>query len=296
MAIIHVSRSGATLGTFEEEKVREGLRTGEFIGTDLGWMEGMVTWRPLSELDDFRSVPATPAQPAAPEPTAAVPEKFAAVPAIIATPAAATGLPWENREQLGWLNALLETVQLVLLRPNEAFAVMRREGGLIDPLLYTLILGMVGAVISFVFSFGLRSFGLGSRNGLGALLGTGVATFGWLIFMPFFLIIGAFLGAGIIHLVLMLVGGAKQPFETTLRVFCFSSGSANVLQVIPLCGGMIAGIYSLALNCIGLARAHETESWRAVVAVVAPIVVCCGGGLALIILMGGLAAAGANWH
>ncbi len=60
MAMIHVSRSGAQLGVFEEEKVREGLRTGEFIGTDLGWMEGMATWRPLSELESFRTPAAPP--------------------------------------------------------------------------------------------------------------------------------------------------------------------------------------------------------------------------------------------
>ncbi len=292
MATIHVSRSGATLGTFEEEKVREGLRTGEFIGTDLGWMEGMATWRPLSELDDFRTAP--PVQPVAPEPTAAAPEGSATAPVVVS--AAATGLPWENRAQLGWLNALVETVQMVLLHPEQAFAVMRRGGGLMDPLLYTLILGMVGAVISFVFSIGLHSFGMGGRNGLGALMGMGAVSFGWLIVMPFILVICAFIAAGLFHLVLMLLGGAKQPFEATLRVFCFSSGSANILQVIPLCGGFVAGIYSLVLNCIGLARVHETDTWRAVVAVLSPIVICCGGGLAFLILMGGLAAVGANWH
>ena len=142
-----------------------------------------VGWRAWRRGDRFRnwtiSAPRRDAaQPAAPEPTAAVPEEFAAAPAIVATPAAATGLPWENREQLGWLNALIETMQMVLLRPKEAFAVMRREGGLIDPLLYTLIMGMLGAVISFVFSFGLRSFGMGSQNGLGALLGAGAVVSG----------------------------------------------------------------------------------------------------------------------
>ncbi len=71
MATIHVSRSGATLGIFEEEKIREGLRTGEFIGTDLGWMEGMASWRPLSELDDFRAVAPARMEPVAP--TASLP-------------------------------------------------------------------------------------------------------------------------------------------------------------------------------------------------------------------------------
>ncbi len=229
MAMIHVSRSSATLGVFEEEKVREGLRTGEFIGTDLGWTEGMATWRPLSELDDFQTV-AKPAEPVPPiaEPTAA------AVPAVLAAAAStATGLPWENREQKGWFNALLETIQMVLMRPTEAFTVMRREGGLMDPLLYSVILGMIGGVISFVLSFGLRSFGIGRSNGLGALFGVGAASFGMLILTPVFIVVGLFISAGIIHLVLMMLGGAKRPFEATLRVVCYASGSAGILQVIP---------------------------------------------------------------
>src|SRR3954464_1187232 len=106
MAMIHVSRSGQTLGVYEEEKVREGLRTGEFIGTDLGWMEGMPNWRPLSELESFYTVP--PPQ-AAVAPVAPPPPVTAVAPAT--EPASArTGLPWENREGRGFVDALTETV------------------------------------------------------------------------------------------------------------------------------------------------------------------------------------------
>jgi len=48
MAMIHINRSGTSLGTFPEEDVREGLRTGRFIGTDLGWREGMASWQARS--------------------------------------------------------------------------------------------------------------------------------------------------------------------------------------------------------------------------------------------------------
>ncbi len=292
MATIHVSRSGATLGTFEEEKVREGLRTGEFIGTDLGWTEGMATWRPLSELDDFRAA----AQPAEPVPPVGEPTS-AAVPAVVTAAApAATGLPWENRDQRGFFNALLETIQMVLMRPSEAFTVMRREGGLMDPLLYTLVLGMIGAVISFIFSFGLRSFGMGRSNGVGAIFGMGAASFGMLILMPIVIVISTFIFAGIIHLVLTMLGGAKQSFEATVRVVCFASGSANVLQVIPFCGGVIAFVYSIVLNCQGIAQVHETDTGKAVIAVLAPILICCGGAFFLALMMGGLAAAASSLH
>ncbi|MEO5720035.1 MAG: YIP1 family protein, partial [Chthoniobacterales bacterium] len=284
-------RSGATLGTFEEEKVREGLRTGEFIGTDLGWMEGMATWRPLSELDDFRTAP-PPAEPVAPD---ATPTAEVASPAVVAT-GSVTGLPWENREQVGWLNALFETIQMVLLRPAEAFTAMRRGGGFLDPLLYTLILGMIGAVISFILSFGLRSFGLGSSNGLGTMMGMGAASFGMLVLMPVIIILSTFIFAGLIHLVLTLLGGAKLSFEATLRVVCYASGSAGVLQIIPLCGGLIAMVYSIVLNCQGIARVHETDTGKALIAVLSPVLLCCGGAIFFAVMVGGLAAAGANWH
>jgi hypothetical protein len=91
-----------------------------------------------------------------------------------------------------------------------------------------------------------------------------------------FILIGMFVSGAITHVCLMLLGGANQPYETTLRVMSYSSGSASVLQLIPLCGGMISGIYTIVLNCIGLARAHQTDTWRAVLAVLLPAFICCG--------------------
>src|SRR2546430_15683614 len=53
MATFHINRSGTSLGTFSEDEVREGLRSGKFGGTDLGWREGMPTWQPLAQISEF---------------------------------------------------------------------------------------------------------------------------------------------------------------------------------------------------------------------------------------------------
>ena len=37
-----------------------------------------------------------------------------------------------------------------------------------------------------------------------------------------------------------------------------------MLQLIPVCGGVIAAVWGIVVNCIGLARAHETDTGRAV--------------------------------
>jgi hypothetical protein len=63
MAMIHVNRGATSLGVFSEEEVREGLRTGRFAPTDIGWREGMATWQPLSQFPELGA-----AAPAAPPP------------------------------------------------------------------------------------------------------------------------------------------------------------------------------------------------------------------------------------
>jgi Domain of unknown function (DUF4190)/GYF domain 2 len=47
---INIGRSGQQLGTFSEDEVREGLKNGKFLPTDLGWHEGLADWQPLGSL------------------------------------------------------------------------------------------------------------------------------------------------------------------------------------------------------------------------------------------------------
>ena len=93
----------------------------------------------------------------------------------MATPASArTGLPWEHRQGRGFFNAFIETMSMVLTRPAEAFGIMKREGGLGEPLIYALIGGCVGGIASFLFSLGFQSLGLFTdrhNSGLAAMAG-----------------------------------------------------------------------------------------------------------------------------
>jgi hypothetical protein len=289
MATFHINRSGTNLGTFSDDEVREGLRSGKFVGTDLGWREGMATWQPLAQISEFAQETA---------PGAAVPPPQTAVGGTAITPGATaaprSGLPWDDRQQKGFFSAFVETLQMVLTRPGEAFTAMRREGGFGEPLIYAVIGASAGAIVQFLFSLVLHSLGFFAdrRDAFGAMAGMGIGSVGFIIFFPLAVIIGLFIGAAIIHLCLMIVGGAKQPFETTFRVLAFSQGSTGVLQMIPICGGLIAGVWGLVVNCIGLARAHETDTGRAVLAILLPLIVCCGLGFVLVSMLGGLAALG----
>jgi hypothetical protein len=166
-----------------------------------------------------------------------------------------------------------------------------------EPLIYALIGGCVGGIVSFLFSLGFQSMGLfaNRNNSITAMTGMGIGSAAMIIVLPLLIVIGLFIYSGIVHLCLMMVGGANRPFETTFRVLAFSQGSAGPLQIIPLCGGLISGVWALVCDCIGLARAHETDTGRAVLAVFLPVIVCCGGVL-IAFMFGAMGAWTASHH
>jgi hypothetical protein len=286
MAMIHVNRGATSLGAFPEEEVREGLRTGRFASTDLGWREGMPSWKPLSQFEEVGGTPS--GEPSPQTSTAPAPE----------TPAPRSGLPWEHRQERGFVNAFIETLAMVLTKPDQAFRTMKTEGGLAEPLVYALIGGCVGGIVSLLLSLGLQSMGVfaGQRDSFAALAGLGIGSFALVILVPLFIVVALFIGAAIVHLCLMIVGGANKSFEATFRVLAFSHGSTGPLQIIPVCGGLISAVWALVVNCIGLARAHETTTGRAVLAVFLPLLVCCGGGILLAMMFGVLGAWSASQH
>lgn len=105
-----------------------------------------------------------------------------------------------------------------------------------------------------------------------------------IMLLPIILVIGAFVGSGIMHLALMVVGGATRPFEATFRVLCYASGATAVLQLLPGCGALIAAIWTIVAEIIGLAEVHNIGKGRAALAVFLPLIVCCGFFLALGVL------------
>ena len=92
---------------------------------------------------------------------------------------------------------------------------------------------------------------------------------------PLLVIAGLFIASAILHVCLFLVGGAHRSFETTFRVVCYASGT-QVLALAPFCGGIIGGIWSLALQVIGLSEAHKASRGQAALAIFLPAIICCG--------------------
>lgn len=259
---IHINRSGQSLGQFEPHEVREGFKSGKFNASDLAWRDGMAEWRPLgSVIDEI-----------APDDGAA---------SVPAPPPAQDGPAWEHREEKGALSALFETVRAVLLEPSATFATMRQTGGLGTPLLFFLILGMVAYLAGMFYQVAWYSLGLTGttkeeNEAIALVLGSAMGVAAMIVAGPLIVTAGAFLSAGITHLFLMIVGGAKKPFEATFRVICYAAGATAVLQLLPVCGAWIASVWILVAEIIGLSEVHGIGRGRAAAAVLLPLVLCCG--------------------
>jgi len=204
---------------------------------------------------------------------------------------------WENRNRIGFAAAFVETTREVLLRPQAFFRTMPTSGGLGSPLLYAVVAGWIGlaaaafyqAIWVSILGPSTLPFGLDRRE-LAYLFDwleswTGLLT--QAVFGGLSVAISVFVAAAILHVVLLVLGGARRGFEATFRVVCFSQATTLLLLIplflIPFCG-LLVFVWCLALYVIGLAEAHQAGYGQAIAAVLLPLVAvccCCAGSIAL---------------
>ena len=93
---------------------------------------------------------------------------------------------------------------------------------------------------------------------------------GLMVISPLFVTMIIFSTSGILHLLLLIVGGGKNGFEATFRVVSYSQAT-QVLGMMPFIGGLIGGFWLLIVQIIGLREIHETSYLRVFVALLIPL-------------------------
>ena len=171
-------------------------------------------------------------------------------------------LPWEDRGRIGWRRALYETVRTSLLAPRTFFRQMPIAGGWLSPASYVAVMGGVSLVCvalrEYLFLLLRGEQPVGVRvffTVLALTAGMGATTL--LLFV------------GVLHLMVLLMGGSAAKMETTARVVAYAS-TALLLAVIPQVGLYLSGLWLTVLTVIGLREAQELSTTRAIVAVLTP--------------------------
>jgi hypothetical protein len=211
-----------------------------------------------------------------PQGPGAVPPPPPPPPPYMPPPAVSGGLPWET-QAIG-PQPFLDTALLFIKDPAQAWRLTRETGDYMRPLLFGVIVGWVGLVFRAVwgtmFGAGLTRMIPGRYAGM---LGGGGSLVGQVILGPLFVAIGLFVGAAILHVSFMIVGAltsSKSQFEGTFRLMCYAS-VANVANVVPLLGGLVAGVWAAYLIVVGAQQLHKTTQSKALFGILLPTIVCC---------------------
>ena len=213
-----------------------------------------------------------------------------------ARPSSGTGaaarprIPWDERDRIGVVSALVETTREVLTQPGAFFRAMPVTGGLGSPLLYAVIIGWIGLVASAFYQAIFRSV-VGS--GLGCVrvrpagdrgpagLGRGL---------------GRLRGAGRLRGRLRGDRRLRRGRDPPPRADAAGRGAPRLRGDVPRgaasprprassssspsAASSSAGIWTLVLYVLGLAEAHQIGHGKAAAAVLLPIVLvccCCAG-------------------
>ena len=181
------------------------------------------------------------------------------------------GAPWENRSETGFAKGTYRTFKEVLFSPTTFFRGLTFKNGIREPLAFGLLIGAVGKMFGIFWTVLMMSGGLFPFGD--AILGhltVGLIFLVMVVAIPVCVTLSMFIYSGILHLLLLIVGGGKNRFEATFRVVAYSQ-AAQALDLIPVVGSWIGGIWQLIVQVIGLREMHNISYLRVFMAFLLPV-------------------------
>lgn len=148
-----------------------------------------------------------------------------------------------------FVKSFLGVVKTVLVKPGDFFQKMPTTGGYAAPLIFLAIcLAVSGIISAIVWGY------------LGAFL-----------YYVIFGLIFSFIGAAILYFIAQQFFEGKGAYEGMYRVVAYA-GVVNLVTWIPVVG-LIAGLYGLYLQIVGVEKVQQITAGQAVVTVLIALAV-----------------------
>ena len=173
----------------------------------------------------------------------------------------------------------VEKAKGFLLKPTETFSKVKEET-LGEVLKYFVIwIVIYGILLTIVMTVAGGTMGsiYGNIPGFSGVTGASMGltcTLGLFFVILIGGIIGLFIGAGIVHLGVLLVGG-KNGYSQTVKAVGYGYTPQFILGWIPFIN-IIAGIWALVIEIIGVRELQEVSTGRAIIAVLLPVMIIVG--------------------
>ncbi|MGE5840712.1 MAG: YIP1 family protein, partial [Deltaproteobacteria bacterium] len=141
-----------------------------------------------------------------------------------------------------------------------------------EPLAFGILFGSVGLMMELFWEFVAGERNLASiRLDFMGDYGTGLVFLVATVLCALAATLIICLTSLFLHLLLTVVGGGKKGFEATFRAVCYSQ-AAQFWALLPYVGGLVAALWQVVVQVIGIREIHEVSYTRVIVAFLIPAV------------------------
>ena len=155
--------------------------------------------------------------------------------------------PAENIINKPDLDQMTSMALKVITDPVGFYRQMPKTGGLIDPLMFMVVLAVLTGLVSAVFS--IFGFGMAGAMAVGLLA---------VFVVPVFVVIFGFVGSGIAFVIWKVMGSGEE-FETAFRCVAYTAAVGPVIMVLgilPYVGTLATALWPMALLAVASIHVH----------------------------------------
>jgi len=147
------------------------------------------------------------------------------------------------------INKIKTRAMAVITNPVDFFRTMPTTGGLKDPFLFVVVVGVIAAALQAIFTLFIST-------------GAAIAT---LLFAPVLIGIFSFVGAAVAFAIWKLIG-STQNYEVAYRCVAYSSAIIPItfiLSIIPYAGGVAGTAWGMYLAYVASIEVHRIAVQKA---------------------------------
>ncbi|RJO71128.1 MAG: YIP1 family protein [Myxococcales bacterium] len=184
--------------------------------------------------------------------------------------------PWEERAKIGVFRALAATWKLATLHPTHFFTAMRADA----PIKGVVFYGWIVLTVSYLFWAVYRLLfipvmvaAMRQAAPIGEAVPSEVdllrVTLAVLAAAPLLALLTIYINALLYFGILRFLGAPKGSWRGTLRVVAYAE-SPMLFLAFPFFGELLAFVWNVTLNALGLARVHGVGPGKSLLAVFLP--------------------------
>jgi hypothetical protein len=154
------------------------------------------------------------------------------------------------------ISTVSETMMRVITNPIGFYQSMARSGGFVEPLIFAVVMGVIGGILQAV----LNIFGIGFG-------GTIMLALAGIILVPIMTAIFGFVGAAILFVIWRLLG-SQEPYETAYRCGAYATAITpitTIFNIIPYIGPALGVAWMCYLMIVASVQVHQVKQKTALI-------------------------------